>query len=201
MFIGMIFLGMWILNGGAYAKELRYRFLLYFPLTRQEVGTAKILEVENGTLLQEQDADTPFELVIPKIGVAAPVIIPSGDTMSAILAALEEGVGLYPHSAFPGKGGRSIILGHSSRASWYRGGYATVFALLARISPGDEFSIKKGVTEYRYRVFAVLTLSPEETNELVSRKVSEEEVDLITCYPIGSSSLRTVIQAKLLESL
>lgn len=199
IFIGIVFFIMWILNGGAYAKELRYRFLLFFPAAGQEIKAAKILEIENGSPLREQNTDTPLELVIPKIGVAAPIIIPSGDTMSAILAALEEGVGLYPNSASPGKGGRSIILGHSSRASWYRGGYATVFALLVKLSPGDDFVIKKGATEYRYRVFAVLTLSPEATNELVSRKVAEEEVDLITCYPIGSSSLRTVVQAKLIK--
>ena len=200
MFIGMIFFGMWILNGGAYAKELRYRFLLSFPPAWQEAKITKILEVKNGISLQDQDANASLELVIPKIGVAAPIIIPSGDTMSAILAALEEGVGLYPNSAFPGKGGRSVILGHSSLAPWYRGDYATVFALLAKLSPGDEFSIKKGAAEYRYRVFENITLSPEDTNKLVSGKVSEEEVDLITCYPIGSSSRRTVIRAKLLES-
>jgi LPXTG-site transpeptidase (sortase) family protein len=124
--------------------------------------------------------------------------VPDGSTKSAILASLESGVGLYPGSVEPGTTGRTILLAHSSRASWYRGGYATVFALLPKLEQFDEFTIAGGGKKYTYQVFATKVMTPDEANRFTATTPDDAEVDLVTCYPIGSASKRIVVQAKLI---
>ncbi len=200
LFFGMSLVAFFILNAGAYTQEILFflkpSFSKVNPLP--DVKAEQILSVPSS--LQENALPLlpakSYLLKIPKVGVSAPVIIPEAEDTQAVLAAMEKGVGLYPDSALPGNNGRSIILGHSSRASWYRGDYAYVFALLSKLETGDEFSITTENSEFRYRVFAKNVLSPEETNRLLADIPADSEIALITCYPIGSASHRTIIQAK-----
>jgi LPXTG-site transpeptidase (sortase) family protein len=148
-----------------------------------------------------QSAVSPYRLVIPKIGVNVPMVFPSDDSMKAILASLEQGVGIYHGSDLPAELGRTVVLGHSSRASWYRGDYATVFSLLPKLEQLDEFYVLEGNKKHRYIVFAKQYLSPAETNAVLSGMSAGSEIDLITCYPIGSASQRTLIRAKYIETV
>ena len=186
----------WLLNGGAYAKEIRYRFFL-------STLASDDLRGELLSLAEKRDLSLPlgseFQIFIPKIFVAAPIVSPQNDSAGSILASLEAGVGLYPGSVIPGKSGRTVLLGHSSRATWYRGGYATIFTLLDKLETGDKFFVTEKNKKYHYEVFAKYILTPLETNKLLGRPASGSEIDLLTCYPIGSSSQRTVVQAKLIK--
>lgn len=174
-----------LLNGGAYLKIWRYN------------ENQSILNLGDSSKLQSTQ-DNEYHLYIPKIGVSAPVIFPKDDSNESILAGLEEGVGLYPGSQLPGETGRSVILGHSSKADWYRGKYAYVFALLNKLQSGDEFYIVFGNKKLVYKVFSNDTLTPEQTNKILSQTPkNESDAVLITCWPIGFSSKRTLIQAKL----
>jgi LPXTG-site transpeptidase (sortase) family protein len=130
--------------------------------------------------------------------VSAPIVLPKDDSNKNVLAGLEEGVALYSSSQLPGEIGRSIILGHSSKTSWYRGEYAYIFALLSKLQSRDEFYIVSGNKKLVYKVFSNDILTPEQTNKLLSQiPQNESDVALITCWPIGFSSMRTLIQAKL----
>lgn len=185
------------LNGGAYARLFRYAVLLRLPFVAEDLRENDILEVAAGT---GEVFEGDYQLVIPKIDVLAPIVIPRGAGNDAVLASMEEGVGLYPGSDEVGTPeSRSIILGHSSRASWYRGEYATVFALLSKLEPLDEFYVVGGGKKYTYRVFSKQTLTPRETNQILSGEKSGSEVDLITCYPVGSASARTLVRASLVN--
>ena len=148
-----------------------------------------------------QSAVSSYRLVIPKIGVNVPMVFPSDDSMKAILASLELGVGIYHGSDLPTELGRTVVLGHSSRASWYRGDYATVFSLLPKLEQLDEFYVLEGNKKHRYIIFAKQCLSPTETNAVLSGMSAGSEIDLITCYPIGSASQRTLIRAKYIETV
>jgi LPXTG-site transpeptidase (sortase) family protein len=138
-------------------------------------------------------------LSIPKIEVNTPVVIPREVTKQGILASLEEGVGLYPGSAGIGAPGRAVVLGHSSRASWYRGEYAYIFALLHKLEEYDKFYVTGGGKKYTYQVFANKVMTPQEANAFLATTPSDSEIDLVTCYPVGSASKRTIIQAKLIS--
>ena len=201
-FFGFSLFFYFLLNGGAYWRILRYNLFLHSPLASADLKVGDILTLPS----QAAGAGAPkitsggYELLVPKIDVAAPIAVPEDGTKKGILASLEEGVGLYPGSAEPGERGRIIILGHSSRASWYRGDYATIFAVLPELKEFDTFFVAGGWKKYTYQVFARKILSPADTNVLLATPSLESEVDLVTCYPIGSASKRTVIQAKLIAA-
>jgi len=173
-----------LLNGGAYFMILRYE--------------GPILNFSNASETPMVRNEKGYSLYIPKIGVFAPVVLPKDKSNENILAGLENGVALYPGSSMPGENGRAVILGHSSSITWYRGRYAYVFALLNKLQSGDEFYIISGNKKLVYKVFANDTLTPEKTNEILSQSPkNKSEIALVTCWPIGSSSKRTLIQAKL----
>lgn len=144
---------------------------------------------------------SPYRLVIPKIGVNVPIAFPNDASMKAILASLEQGVGAYHGSDLPTQLGRMVLLGHSSRATWYNGDYATVFSLLPKLEQLDEFYVIEGNKKHRYIVFSKQYLSPAETNAVLASAAAGSEIDLITCYPIGSASQRTLIRAKYIETV
>ena len=204
-FFGFSLLFYFLLNGGAYWRILRYNLFLHSPLASADLKSGEILTVpsaltSNGGSSGPKITTGGFSLVVPKISVEAPIAVPGDQTKKGILASLEEGVGLYPGSVEPGEPGRIIILGHSSRATWYRGGYATIFALLPELKEFDTFYVVGGGKKYTYQVFARKILPPAETDSLLAIQSLESEVDLVTCYPIGSASKRTVIQAKLIST-
>ena len=176
IFLVSCFLVFLFLNGGAYLKIWGYN------------ETQSILDFQNSSKIQIAQSKENYHLYIPKIGVSAPIVLPKDDSNQNILASLEEGVALYPGSQLPGETGRSVVLGHSSN----------IFALLSKLQSGDEFYIVFKNKKLIYKVFSNDILTPEQTNELLSQTPkNESDAVLITCWPIGSSSMRTLIQAQL----
>jgi LPXTG-site transpeptidase (sortase) family protein len=119
------------------------------------------------------------------------------------LAILEKGVGLYiDDSQLPGEAGRAVILGHSSKETWYHrdGQYSYNFALLDKLQNGDEIYVVFGGKKLTYKVFSNSILTPEKTNEILSQKPEgDSEISLITCWPIGFDFKRVIIQAELVN--
>lgn len=184
------------MNGGAYWRILRYDLFLH-TFASSDLKNGDILGIKDGAA---NSAAHDYALLIPKIDVSAPIVVPKDGTKEGILAALEDGVGLYPGSVDVGEPGRTVILGHSSRASWYLGGYAYIFALLHKLEAGDSFYVTGGGKKYTYQVFANKVLSPVDTNSFLAATPPDSEIDLVTCYPVGSASERTIIQAKLIAA-
>lgn len=186
-----------LLNGGAFWKQARYYIFLNSPWVSADLKNGEILDIKNNMNFPSLAAEN-YKLIVPKLQINAPIITPKGESLKNILAALEDGVGLYPGSSQIGKKGRGIILGHSSKASWYRGDYATVFAVLDKLEIGDEFYVVKAGQKYTYQVFDKLVLEPREANILFNQKTDISELDLITCWPLGSASKRKIIRAQLI---
>lgn len=169
------------LNSGAYFKILRYYLSLDSKISYAFEGNGK-----------------GYYLHIPKINVSAPIILPKDSSLSSILAGLENGVDFYPGFPLPGQTGRSVILGHSSKIDRYKGEYAYVFSLLGKLQIGDEFYVTKGNSKMVYKVFSSDILTPNQADKLISKKTENESVlTLVTCWPVGFSSKRTVIRASL----
>jgi len=176
-----------LLNGGAYFRILRYDLFLRSPFAEADLKNQPILNLNKS-----------YYLYIPKIDVSTPIVLPKDGSNKNVLAGLEEGVALYSSSQLPSEIGRSVILGHSSKTAWYRGQYAYIFALLSKLQSGDEFYIVSGNKKLVYKVFSNDILTLEQTNKILSQiPQNESDVALITCWPIGFSSMRTLIQAKL----
>ncbi|MFH0890599.1 MAG: sortase, partial [Candidatus Liptonbacteria bacterium] len=140
-----------------------------------------------------------FYLSIPKIQINTPIVIPKDSGKVSVLASLEEGVGLYPGSAKPGQNGRAVILGHSSKATWYRGDYAYIFSLLPKLTEGDEVFVTTDNKKMIFRIFSKQILTPTDTNTVLAAPTAVPEITLITCYPIGGASKRNVVRAQLVS--
>ncbi len=199
-FFGLGLATYYLFHLGPYLEILRYDLLLSSPFSAAGLSRNEIIQVraETADPLPAVPQAGEMTLHIPRISVTAPIIIPSDPSAQGVLASLESGVGLYPDSVAPGENGRAILLGHSSRASWYRGNYAYVFSLLSKLEKGDEFHISTPNRILKYRVFDALTLSPADTNKLMEGQPQGSELDLVTCYPVGSASQRTVVRAQLI---
>ncbi|MFH1990567.1 MAG: sortase [Patescibacteria group bacterium] len=192
IFLASIALVYFFLNGGAYSEILKYEL---FPDSLRAEASADDKLISG---LNEKN----YYLYIPKIEVLAPVIPFEDTSEKSVSAVLEKGVGLYAGSQLPGKAGRAVILGHSSKETWYHrdGQYAYNFALLDKLQNGDEFYMVFEGKKLIYKVFSNSILTPEKTNEILSQiPKGDSEIALITCWPIGFALKRVLIQAELIS--
>lgn len=207
LFFGISLTAFWVFNGEVYANEIKYRIMnslgsneetveSIVELARQESAPENPIITSNVTIRENKN----YVIAIPKINITAPVVFPPSDTLEEITKSLDHGVVLYPGSVMPGQGGRGVILGHSSRAIWNRADFSSIFSLLNRLDPGDEFYIlENNNKKYVYEIFSKQFLSPEQTNDVLAGPYVNSEFNLITCYPIGSPSQRTLIRSTLLR--
>ena len=124
-------------------------------------------------------------LRIPKIQVHLPVY---HGTSAKVL---EKGVGHLYGSSFPtgGEGTHSVLSSHRGLPS------KTLFTDLDQIKEGDLFFLDILGEEMAYRVEAILTVEPEETDalEIIPGK---DYVTLVTCTPYGINSHRLLVRGE-----
>ncbi|MDO8513415.1 MAG: class E sortase [bacterium] len=138
---------------------------------------------------------TPSTITIPKIGIEAPIIWDIN--FDAIRENLNEGVVQYVESAYPGQIGNMFIVGHSSDYVWSKGKYKSIFALLPKLTNGDQIIISYKGKEYIYETFNYKIVAP--TDISVIEPTDNAIVTLMTCWPIGTSQKRYIVQAKLIS--
>lgn len=192
-----IFLTLFIgLNFESFWTNLKYELKELFPGEIKVIGEAAIsgfpFKGEPGEIYQK---DT---ILIPKIGVRAPILIPKSGKEKDILLVLKEGVALHPSSALPGKIGITIISGHSSPHIFYRGKYNTVFGLLGRLKEGDEIIIYFAQEKFVYKMIKKYTFLPDK-EDLLKRKEDKNILVLVTCWPVGTDLKRIAIEAELIK--
>ncbi|MCX6809160.1 MAG: class D sortase [Candidatus Berkelbacteria bacterium] len=130
---------------------------------------------------------------IDRIALNAPIIWDVGE--NDILDQLKNGVVHYAGTSHPGEGGNIFIVGHSSNYFWINSQYNSVFALLDKLEKGDRIEIKKGGTSYYYDVSDKKAVKPEEVDVL--KNTNKELLTLMTCWPIGTSLERLIVQSEL----
>lgn len=133
------------------------------------------------------------ELSIEKISITAPVIwnIEEND----IIENLINGVVHYKGTSLPGEGGNVFITGHSSNYFWVKSDYNNIFALLDKLVVGDKIKVRKGKINYYYKVVETKVIKPSEVGVL--QDTNKELLSLMTCYPVGTSLNRLIVQAEL----
>lgn len=167
--------------------------------------------------MPEEDRDRGTILVIPTIGIVAPVndLDWSGyewgkESFAKLMqweviwpnVALRNGVMRYPGSSLPWEVGNSIILWHSSYYKSERWRYKTVFSNVMELDPWEEVWFFKRVSDeyllYRYRVTASYETYPEDVNVLLPWE-GEAKVTLFTCTPIWGVTKRWIISWELIH--
>lgn len=143
----------------------------------------------------QNTVSTDPKIIIPKIGVEAPVVYdePKVDEAS-YQKALERGVVRLGNTANPGTKGNVVIGGHSSNNVFNPGGYKYVFVNLKRLDVGDIFYLNYNGTRYTYKVtIAKKIITPTETSVLA--QTEQPTVTLFTCDPPGTNVNRLIVQA------
>ena len=136
-------------------------------------------------------------IIIPKIGVTAPLLFPETIEEKAVLRALQDGVVHYSGTASPGENGNAVFFGHSSNDIWEKGNYKFVFVLLEKLAVGDQYEIHYQSRKYIYTVEETKIVGPTELSVLDQTPTPYST--LITCTPPGTNWRRFIVKAKQTE--
>jgi LPXTG-site transpeptidase (sortase) family protein len=152
----------------------------------------------------EAPAPTPpatgIRLVIPTLGVDAPIVTAGRDAKGDMAAPTgPHEVNWYDFTAKPGEPGNAVMAGHLN----WRDGTIAVFAKLATVAPGDPVQVVEdnGQT-LRYRVVSVEDVDAFTTDvATVLNWTAPESLTLITCsgqfvWTAASYSERTIVRAE-----
>lgn len=182
----ILLLGSVVANWPAINQELQY-------VSKQPQLTVNILPTPE---LAPPSASPPAiveppHLVIAKIGVDVPINwhVPVEQTIEF----LNQGVAHLDGSAVLGEVGNLFISGHSSDYVWKNNPYAAVFALLPKLVVGDMVAIKENGQTFEYRATDIKIVEPN--NVAIAQPTTTQVLTLMTCYPIGTTRLRYVVQA------
>lgn len=133
-------------------------------------------------------------LIIPKIGVSAPIMFADSKQPADIDKLLQEGVVHYPDTAMPGERGNVFITGHSSYYWWSKGAYNDVFSILNKLVVGDVIYINYNYKRYTYTVNNIIVVTPDDLSVL--NQGDTNMLSLMTCTPVGTNYKRLIIQSQ-----
>jgi LPXTG-site transpeptidase (sortase) family protein len=170
-----------------YKKD--YRELAGLPESAErEVIRVQVAEFKAG--LPENEYDTsPNRLIIPKIGVNAPII----DSKSEAYG-LSQGAWRLPDSAKPGERGNSVITAHRFK---YLPPHNLTFYLIDKLKAGDLISVTYNDQDYTYKVRGTKVVDDEDFSILNGTDTAV--LTLFSCHPVYSTEKRFVVVADLEE--
>ncbi len=131
---------------------------------------------------------------ISKISVKAPIVWDVRE--DNILEELKNGVVHYYGTSHPGEGSNIFISGHSSNYFWISNEYDNIFSLLDKLENGDRIEISYKNKQFFYDVTDKKIVGAKDVGVLYN--TPEETLTLMTCWPVGTSLNRLIIQAKLI---
>jgi sortase A len=133
---------------------------------------------------------THYNLSILKLGIEKAVVHIGGEDLSQALIH-------YPGTAFPGQLGNAVVFGHSVLPQFFNPqNYKTIFSTLPELEKDDEILVEFDGIVYRYQVFRMIEVSPQDISVL-GQQYDAEYLTLITCVPPGTYLRRLVVKARL----
>jgi LPXTG-site transpeptidase (sortase) family protein len=162
------------------------------------VATAVVLNrTKLGSTVVSSVKPTPVSntsiLNIPSIGVTAPIVYDPSLSATSQNDALMHGVVHYAGTADPGQNGTVVLFGHSSEDPNIQGSYKFIFVLLDKLKAGDKFSMTYNGNKYDYQVTSNTIVPP--TSMSVLDQTKTKTAVILTCWPVGLNTDRTVIKA------
>lgn len=166
-----------------------------------QVAKPQILSLtqpETAKKLPETVADNT--LVYPRLGINTPIQEKAASSpmdqkdWAQMAAALRQGISLNYTEADFSQSRLSFLTGHSSDT--YPHAYSAVFSPLGQAEVGDTFALNNKGTTSTYKVIDKKILNPaDKTGYLsyLSPDPSIQRVELVTCWPLFSTSKRLVV--------
>lgn len=144
--------------------------------------------------------DKPDSIIIDKIGITAPLIATRAKNEKELIPDLDKGVVIYPGSVLPSQIGNFFLTGHSSTYFWKRDKtpYGEVFAGLDKLQIGDRIVIYYNQYKYEYEIFNKYIALPN--NVRLYHPSDDSIISLMTCWPIGTTWKRLVLEGKLMQN-
>ncbi len=188
--VGTVLVFLLIFNSQWFISQLMYLFNKPSSNAVQDVVVTQTKAVP----AEAEVVGPDNKIIIPKIGVTAPLVFPKTNVETEVLLALRGGVAHYYGTAYPGEPGNSVFFGHSSGDWWEAGNYKFIFVILEKLSVGDIYEIHYNSRKYIYQVEETKVVAP--TDLSVLNQTSYPSSTLITCTPPGTSWQRFVVRAK-----
>jgi sortase A len=132
----------------------------------------------------EPQPEQPIRIVIPAIGVDAPVV--QGDDWES----LKLGVGHHIGSANPGERSNMVLSAHNDI-------YGEIFRYLPDLQLEDEIVVHTATRAYRYVIKARRIIEPTQIE--VMDPTRKPVITLISCYPYLIDTQRVVVVGELME--
>lgn len=141
--------------------------------------------------------EIPLRVIVPKIGVDAPILNPEVDTLEVLDAALLKGAVHYPGSGNIAEQKPMFLFGHSTSRLQPRSEVYKTFNRMAELRPGDEIQIE-GVNKVAvYKV--VFSGIYRDQDVLVDLTGKGSDLIMSTCNTFGKKEERIVVRAVLKE--
>jgi len=131
------------------------------------------------------ETEFAIRMVIPSIGVDAPIVIGVESEQ------LKKGVGQVPGSANPGQKGNLVLSAHNDI-------FGELFRYLDQLKTGDQFTVYTNVRAYTYSIIGWELVEPTRVDVLAP--TLDATATLISCYPYLIDTLRIIVKAQLVES-
>jgi sortase A len=159
-------------------------------------ATKASITSNNTSILIYPDAPELGEnhLVIPRLGIDAPISWEIINTPANTSQALEKGLAQIEGTALPGNTGNIYITGHSSDSAWKKGDYKEIFSTLDKIKKDDKIFLKYQNQVYVYQVLDQKIADANDASILAQGK--EYELSLGTCWPVGTDKNRLIVRTK-----
>lgn len=164
------------------------------PLPKSAPVVFNPLVSADGSVITPVNRD--FSLVIPAIGVNAPVIANVDPTNYT--EALSAGVAHASTSFLPDQNGTVYLFSHSTNYDWFVKDLNAVFYLLKNLKEGDLIVLIYKGKEYTYRLRETRIVAPTEISYLIPQ-TGKKNLILQTCWPPGSVSKRLLVFADLIQ--
>ena len=168
------------------------------PLPKSAPIVFEPLKGPDGTIITPVSED--FSVIIPKIGVNAPVIANVDPTKPKEYdEALLNGVAHASTSFFPDQNGTVYLFSHSTNYEWFVKDLNAVFYLVKNLDKGDTVILIYKGKRYTYQITDKQVVPSIKTNYLTPY-AGKKSLILETCWPPGSTAERLLIFANLIET-
>ena len=133
-----------------------------------------------------------YTISIPKVRIEnATVEFGANDLKKSLIG--------WTDSSLPGSLGTNIVFGHSTLPQFYNPvSYTTIFSLLPTLERGDPIYLNYDGVSYKYLVFDMKTVDPEDYS-ILDQRFDDSYLTLITCVPPGTYWKRLVVKAKVVK--
>jgi sortase A len=167
---------------------------LTYKTPPQSVEQERVTKVEHGERL------SPNTIFIDRLAIVAPIVYTDENNEEAYQRALQNGVVHFPGTAHVGQLGNFYLFGHSSDFVWKAGNYKTVFALLPKISIGDQIVVSDSEGKaYVYKVLETKVVNPNDASVLSQGEYKRKLLTLQTSYPLGTALKRFIVVAEIVD--